>query len=274
MIIDPDIVFRCPACGALMRRDTYLSYNTIRHVRWSDGYFGDPRGSLVSTWFICHGCGKLMKLYELLVAGDSEDGDALLPAERERDQELFGVRSALHDRSLRTRLRRWRGKVPGIEQLKEREAALEKLVFEWDPQVFKWNPRVISGLSDIPFIDRSKPTDYAHLLAQGACGADADKEIDLRLEYWWFLNEPVRKDPALRPAPLEEHHANLQRLEELLLANGDPDVRIVSLRMELGRFEEASHYLLTLPDREETKKQRDTFTSAIEQRVDRVFRIQ
>lgn len=43
--------------------------------------------------------------------------------------------------------------------------------------------------------------------------------------------------------------------------------------MELGRFEEASHYLSTLPESEETKAQRDTFNTAIAQRVDRVFRI-
>jgi hypothetical protein len=117
------------------------------------------------------------------------------------------------------------------------------------------------------------PSAYAHLLAHGAHGADDEKEIDLRLEYWWVLNEPVRKDPELRPSPLEEHHANLKRLEELLLAKGDPDVRIVALRMELGRFEEARDYLTMLLEREETKEQRDTFNSAIEQRVDRVFRI-
>jgi len=273
MIIDPDIVFRCPVCGALMLRDTYLSYNTFRHVLWSDGYFGDPRRSLEPTWCICHGCGKGMELRELLVAGETEDGDALLPAERERDRELFSVRSALQDRSLRTMLRRWRSKTPGIEQLKEREAALQKQVFEWDPQVFKWNPRVRSDLSDIPHVARLAPSDHAHLLAHGAHNADDEKEIDLRLEYWWVLNEPVREDPELRPQPLAEHHANLKRLEELLLAKSDPDVRIVALRMELGRFEEARDYLTMLLEREETKEQRDTFNSAIEQRVDRVFRI-
>ncbi len=266
MIIGPDNILRCPACGALMLNSTYLSYNTFRHVLWSDGYFGDPRGSLESGWCICHGCRKGLYLRELEVVGEAEYGYAIHPDEHERDRELRVVRTALHDRSIRTTLRRWRGKATGIKQLKKREVELERRVFTWAPGTFL-------DLSDVPFVARLAPSAYAHLLAHGAHGADDEKEIDLRLEYWWVLNEPVRKDPELRPSPLEEHHANLKRLEELLLAKGDPDVRIVALRMELGCFEEASHYLLTLPEREETKEQRDAFNTAIEQRVDRVFRI-
>jgi len=266
MIIGPDNILRCPACGALMLNSTYLSYNTFRHVLWSDGYFGDPRGRLESAWCICHGCGKGLCLRELEVVGEAEDGYAIHPDEHERDRELRVVRTALHDRSVRTTLRRWIGKAPGIKQLKQREAALET-------QAFTWAPGTFLDLSDVPFVARLEPSDHAHLLAHGAHVADADKEIGLRLEYWWVLNEPVRKEPELRPSPLAEHHANLKRLEELLLAKGDPDVRIVALRMELGRFEEASHYLSMLLEREETKEQRDTFNTAIEQRVDRVFRI-
>jgi hypothetical protein len=62
-------------------------------------------------------------------------------------------------------------------------------------------------------------------------------------------------------------------LEEVLLKDGSPDVSIVALRMEMGRFEEAMDYLATLPVNEQTQEQRDAFTAAIQQRVDRVFRI-
>jgi hypothetical protein len=150
--------------------------------------------------------------------------------------------------------------------LKAYEAELEVEVDDTDPNAYP-------GSEDLPHIAEMPPSDYERLLDEGLHGGDTEKEISLRQEYWWTMNDPLRKDPALRAEPLEAHHRNLRRLEELLLMDGSPDVSIVALRMELGRFEEARDYLATLPVSERTQKQRDAFTAAIEQRVDRVFRI-
>lgn len=266
MIIGPDNILRCSTCSALMRQRTYRSFNTFLGRLWSDGFFGDPGSTFDPEWCICHGCGTGLCISELEVVGKGPDEYALHLARCDRDRALRTVRSAMSDRSIFMRFKRWIGKALSIEELKEFEAELEAEVITTDPNAFP-------GSDELPQIARLAPSDYAHLLVHGAHGTDDEKEIDLRVEYWWTMNHPVRKDPELRPSPLTAHHANLKRQEELLLARGEPDVRIVALRMELGRFEEAGHYLSTLPEREETKEQRDAFDTAIAQRVDRVFRI-
>jgi hypothetical protein len=265
MIIGPDNILRCRACGAHMRQRTYHSFNTFRAQLWSDGYYSAD-GSADPDWTLCPGCKAGLYVRELEVVGKGPDEYGLHIERVALDSELRNVRDALKDRSIFTRLGRLLGLSTRLDKLKKTETELEAMLTDTDPDAYP-------GSADIPSIAWLNAVNFKYLLKRGVHGSDNGKEISLRLAYWWAMNDPVRKDPELRPRPLEEHHANLKRLEELLLAKGDPDVRIVALRMELGRFEEASHYLSALPEREETKEQRDTFNTAIEQRVDRVFLI-
>jgi hypothetical protein len=264
MIIGPDQILRCPSCHALMRGRTFHSYSTWGARFWSDGYVQDGVSS--PDWTLCPGCKQGLYVRDLEVVGHGPDEYQLHHARMNRMFALRNVRAALKDRSWLTRLRRRFGKLPSVDELKAYEAELEVEVDDTDPNAYP-------GSEDLPHIAEMPPSDYERLLDEGLHGGDTEKEISLRQEYWWTMNDPLRKDPALRAEPLEAHHRNLRRLEELLLMDGSPDVSIVALRMELGRFEEARDYLATLPVSERTQKQRDAFTAAIEQRVDRVFRI-
>jgi hypothetical protein len=264
MIIGPDEILRCPSCYALMRGRTFHSYSTWRARLWSDGYVENDAS--LPEWTLCPGCKQGLYVRDLEVVGNGPDEYRLHRAGMERMFALRDVRAALKRNSWLTRLRRRFGKLPSVDELKAYEAELEAEVIDTDPDAYP-------GSEDIPRIAQMGSMDYERLLADGLHGGDTDKEIGLRRAYWWTMNNPLRKDPALRAEPLEAHRLNLQRLEELLLKDGSPDVSIVALRMEMGRFEEAMDNLATLPVNVQTQEQRDAFTAAIQQRVDRVFRI-
>lgn len=264
MIIGPDEILRCPSCHALMSRNTYDSFGTFKLRYWSDGHVeGLPDRTV---WTLCPGCKKGWYVDDLEVLGLEPIEPIHYVTPEGLAKKLRSVREALNDRSLRTWLLRKAGKLPSKHELREQEARLEKEEIEAYVEA-------LPESSHAPGLMELNAVHYKHLLKRGAHGNNEQREISLRTWYWRTLNHPVRRNPQLGPDPLEDHHQNLRRLEELLLKEGSPDVSIVALRMELGRFDEAREYLATLPVSEQTQEQRDAFSAAIDQRVDRVFRI-
>lgn len=260
MLIGSDRYLCCPGCDTLMRQRSYASFNTFGTRSWSDGFLEGPGIGRDPLWTICAGCAAGLYVPELEVVGYDTDGPELTVAQR--DRALQTVQAAIADRSLRAWLRRKLGRGPSMKQLLAEEQRLQHCRFppDWRRYPAYTHSRYIMALHVVH---------YKHLLERGAHGGDAGKEESLRMAYWWEMNHPVRKGSAVAASPLEEHHQNLRRLEELLLAGGSPDLRIVAIRMELGRFAEAAEQLALITPRE--GKVVPAFSRGIDARTPHVF---
>jgi len=243
-----------------MRQRSYVSFNTFGATLWSDGFLEGPGIGRDPLWTICSGCAAGLYLPELEVVGYDTDGPELTVAQR--DRALQAVQAAIADRSLRTWLRRKLGRGPSMKQLLHEEQRLQHCSFPPDRRRYP-------AYTDSQYIMGLHVVHYKHLLERGAHGGDAGKEESLRMAYWWEMNHPVRKGKAAAASPLEDHHQNLRRLEELLLAGGSPDLRIVAIRMELGRFAEAAEQLALIAPRE--GKVVPAFSRGIDARTMHVF---